>query len=307
MSENKETGLQITAPNSLISQTEIEFANKVNDILVITRQIATQTNPIIKGLIQANAMEQINSLITPELMKPVEKLFGTSLGIKTDKVYQPETMKRIFIEATLGGWGIVGNQVNVLGGNLYITAKGYLPRLREYPGLKFKFPFKHQLPVQDATHGTWSVTSEIEYELNGVKHKAIITNPTKKNEGQSSDALWGKADTKCARWLWNTITGEDTMDDSGSSEFSEVEVVSSSENKGEGEKVNVASAPSEGIKKVSEDFQSKFDSYISKAVSIEDLVKRATVWCDSPQAKSAGVNMDNLDLKTYQEISNKFG
>ena len=304
MNENKETGLQITAPNSLISQTEIDFANKVNDILVVTKQIATQTNPIMKGLLQANAMEQINALITPELMKPVEKLFGTSLGIKTDKKYDEAVMKRIFIEATLGGWGIVGNQVNVLGGNLYITAKGYLPRLREFPGLKFKFPFQHRLPVQDPNHGTWSVTTDIEYELNGTKHKVTITNPTKKNEGQSADALFGKADTKCARWLWNTVTGEDTMDDSGSSEFVEAEVVSSSENKGEGEKV--VSATSKVESKVSEEFQQKFDGYISKATDKEDLVKRATVWCDSPQAKSAVVNMDNLDLKTYQEVATKF-
>ena len=321
--ENKETGLQISQPNALLSQVELDFSNKVQTILDVTKNIAFQQNPIAKGLMCANAMERINELITPELMKPVEKLFGSSIGIKTDKQYPAETMKRIFIEATLGGWGIIGNQVNVLGANLYITKNGYLPRLRSFPGLKFTFPFKHQLPVQDPKHLTWSVTSEILYELNGVKHSIVITNPTKKQEGQSADALLGKADTKCCRWLWNKVTGEDTMDDSGGSEeFVDAEITSGA-NVGQGEKVNLvevkekaSESNSTASNKVTKEFQDKFDTYISKvaSVSLDQLIGRAKTWCDSPVAISAGAtysldgsvfNSNTLDLTVFNSLALK--
>ena len=238
---NDNKSLQITAPNSLINAKELEFANKVNDILVHTQQISLQSNPIIKGLMQSNAMMQISELLTPDLMKPVEKLAGSPMGFKTDKVYPPDIIKRIFIEATLGGWGIVGNQINVLGGNMYVTKNGYLPRLRKIEGLKFTYPFKHGLPVRTESGG-WTITTQMEYEYRGEKCKETLTYPVIRNDGQSSDAVLGKADTKMCRWLWQKITGEETNDDAGN--FVEPESVVSGK-AGEGEKVNNAQVKKE--------------------------------------------------------------
>jgi len=296
--ENQNQSLQITQPNGLISEVELKFAEKINEILIQTKQIAFQDNPILKGLLQANAMNLISEALTPDMMRPIEKLFGSSIGIKTDKVYTPEIMKRIFIEATLGGWGIVGNQVNVLAGNMYITKNGYLPRLREFPGLKFKYPFKHHLPFQDPEHKTWSVNTDMEWELNGVKYKETITNPTKRQEGQTTDALWGKADTKCARWLWNKVTGQDTMDDSSVSDFVDAEISNVKDGeKGEPIKATTsnpvqAKSDSKGEEiptMVSDELQAKFNTWISKSANMGDLIGRAKLWCDTPVAKSAGV------------------
>lgn len=317
MIENK----SLTTTNSLLNDSEMNFAVSVNEILNQTKEIAIQSNPIIKGLMQAVAMEKINQLITPEMMKPIEKLFGSSIGIKTDAKYNADTMKRIFIEATIGGWGIVGNQINVLAGNMYVTKNGYLPRLREFPGLKFTFPFKHQLPVQDETHKTWSVTSEISWELDGVKHKEIITNPTRKQDGQSADALWGKADTKCCRFLWNKVTGQETMDDSSAGEFTEAEVTKGDKKP---EQVKTASNIPEQKKSesgeeipvmVSNDIQEKFNSFISKSISLDHLIERAKNWCETPKAKELGVKYEingviftsqSLDLKVFNELAMNF-
>lgn len=311
--ENK--SLQTTQPNSLISQNELEFANKIGEVLDQTKMIALQTNPIAKALMQANAMKQIDQALTPELMAPVEKLFGNAMGIKTDKAYTPEKMKSIFIEAVLGGWGVIGNQVNVLGGNIYITKNGYLPRLRNFPGLKFNFPFKHQLPEQDPKHLTWSVTSNIEYELDGQKHSVVITNPTKKQDGQSADALWGKADTKCCKWLWNKITGENTMDDSGGDEF--VDAIEVKESKVvEVKEVKVDEVVKDEVVKISAEMQEKFNSFISKVpqTTLSGLLTRAKAWLDSPGSKALGVTYneenlvltsESLDLGVYNELAAK--
>ncbi len=325
--------LQISEPNNLISKTELEFATKVNEILNQTQQIAFQNNPIVKGLMQANAMEQINLALTTEMMKPIEKLFGSSIGIKTDKSYPADTMKRIFIEATLGGWGVIGNQINVIGGNMYITKNGYLPRLRKVEGLRFTYPFKHQIPVQNPTTLTWSITTDMEWTFEGKSHKETLTYPVKKQEGQSSDALWGKGDTKCCKWLWQKITGEETADDSGN--FVEAEITNG--NKGEGEKVQSGQAQTQQPQTksdkgetipemINDEFQKKFDAYIGKeesagklvAKSVLDLINRAKVWCDSPTAKGIGVIYSisedglgfvspSIDLKVFSELVQKFG
>ena len=319
MEINQEKSVQLSRPNQLISETELIFADKIESILSLTRDITIQSNPIARALMQANAMEKITELLTPELMRPVEKLFGSAMGIKVDSPsYTPELKKRIFMEAVLGGWGITGNQINVIGGNMYVTKNGYLPRLRSFPGLKFNFPFKHSLPVQDKTNLTWTVETEMIWEINGVKHREIIVNPTKKQEGQSADALWGKADTKCCRWLWNKVTGEDTMDDSAID--IESEDVTNSEKEVKKEKI----VKSEEIPiMVSSELQSLFDSYISKennseliAKSKEELIQRAKVWCDSKKAKDSGVvysiNNDgifespSLNLNKFIEIYSKF-
>lgn len=273
--------LQITTSNSLISEKELEFAKKVNEILQHTSQIAIQENPFTRGLMMANAMQQIEAALTPEIMAPVNKLFGSPIGIRCDKKdYSDDVKKRIFVEATLGGWGIVGNQINVIGGNLYVTKQGYLPRLRAMDGLSFTYPFKHRIPAKDPNTLTTSVSTEMEYVWQGKPYKEVLTYPVIRNDGQSNDAILGKADTKMCRWLWNKITGQETIDDGG---YSQIEVVESTPNKPEVKKEEIT-----GL--ISPEFQEKFNSYISKATSKEDLLKKASTWINAPQAKGAGAS-----------------
>lgn len=315
-----ETKIQKITGSRLITQVQIQFAENLNLILKDVEEIKKQENPIVREIMFANAKAAIEDLLTDDLMINVYKLFGDPSGVRTDG--KPFDKKKIFIQACILGLSMRGQQFNVLGGNLYIRAQGYLPKLRKYPGLTFVYPFRHRIPVRDATTLTTTVTTDMEYTLNGTIHKESITYPVARQEGQGNDAILGKATTKMCCWLWNTITGEDTVDDSGV--FIEPETTENG-TKGTGERVVNASVSNKKedrkengefiTEMISNEYQTLFNTYISKASSKEDLIKRVKTWCDTPNAIKAGVTYTlvedkfespNIDLTVFTEVMKKF-
>ena len=307
-----EQSLQVTSPNSLISKKELEFAERVNEIIKQTSQIALIENQFTRGLMMANAMQQIEKALTEEIMAPVNKLFGSPIGIRCDKKdYGDDVKKRIFIEATLGGWSIVGNQINVIGGNMYITKQGYLPRLRSIDGLTFTYPFKHEIPVSDPNTLTTTVTTLMEWTWKNKANKEIVKYPVTRNSGQSNDAVLGKADTKMCRWLWNKITGQETIDDGGG--YTDAVVISSEPTPIKNEPSSNESTKVEG--KISEELQKMFDTYIAKSTGKEDLINKAKTWMLSKRAVDSGASFEevdgslkstSVDLSKFYELQSKF-
>ena len=286
---------EIAKSNSFFNKAEIDFANKVYEIHLACKDPELIKNPILKGLVQAHAMEAINSLLTPELMKPIEKLFGSGIGIRTDKTYDASTMKRIFIEATLKGWSVVDNHVNVIGGNMYVTKNGYLARLRDLPDFKFNYPFKHDQPLRDEKSGSWSIKSHLQWTINGISYKETIESPIRRQEGMAIDAMWGKADTKCGKFLWLKATGDEVADDSGI--FEDANVVSTEINESKTEtKLETENQSSTGnnsenqtetvkvVNKVNDELQNKFNTYLNgfKGSTIPELNQRALNLLSSP-------------------------
>lgn len=89
----------------------------------------------------AKAMMDLDELLTPEVMKPIMALMNSSLGFKTDrdparpvkqsdgtwkepKPYHDFVVKRIFIEARLRGFHVIGNHFNIIAGNFYAAQNG---------------------------------------------------------------------------------------------------------------------------------------------------------------------------------------
>ncbi len=336
MENNIETGIsKISAPKELvagklITQPQIDFANKLNSILVEAAHIKDIQNPIVKELIFANAKFEIETLLTDEIMKNIYKLFGDPGGVKMDKEYPDTVKKRIFIQAVMQGLSCIGNQINVIGGNMYIRAQGYLPKLRNYPNFSFVYPFRHRIPVKDPTSLTTTVTTDMEWTLNGKTYKESVTYPVARQDGQGNDAILGKANTKMCSWLWNKISGEDTVDDSGV--YTDAEVLSSqaksnSEQSSSSQEnpasTSTTSKDSNEIKEtqISKEFQDKFNEYISKelngklvAKSKIELTQRAKQWLDSTIAKTNGatyriegdiIKSGSVDLTVYNSILEK--
>src|SRR5262249_3332625 len=74
----------------------------------------------------AAGVRRLKDLITDDAMSDVMQLQNTSLGFRTDNKqgYPADIIKEIVIEASLRGVRIIGNELNVISGRLYITKEG---------------------------------------------------------------------------------------------------------------------------------------------------------------------------------------
>ena len=76
----------------------------------------------------AKSIEVLKTLLTPEYMAPIMNLQGNRLGFKTDKDksggYPIDHVKNCLIEAVLTGLQPVGNQFNIIAGQMYATKEG---------------------------------------------------------------------------------------------------------------------------------------------------------------------------------------
>jgi len=169
-----------------------------------------------KAYLTAEAIQKLQAQLTPEYMKPIMALQGTRLGFRTDKDatggYPEETVKRCLIEAVLTGVQPVGNQFNIIAGNMYVTKEGYgnslLPNV---PGLKYKIT--PTLPRIDTTKGSAAIVMKIKWAINDGEEKAEeIDIPIRVNASMGADAVIGKATRKARAWLFATVTGVEIGD-----------------------------------------------------------------------------------------------
>lgn len=90
---------------------------------------------VLKPVWMAIAIQDMKDALTPEAMSIISHLADSSLGFKTDKLpgdkYDPETLKRIVIQAVLNGVNIVGNEFNVIKGEMFIAKNGWKRKLKE--------------------------------------------------------------------------------------------------------------------------------------------------------------------------------
>lgn len=90
---------------------------------------------VLKPVWMAIAIEDMKEALTPEAMSIISHLSDSSLGFKTDKKpgekYDPETLKRIVIQAVLNGVNIVGNEFNIIKGEMFIAKNGWKRKLKE--------------------------------------------------------------------------------------------------------------------------------------------------------------------------------
>jgi len=298
--ENAETGLEVvsekpsTPSRQLITQDQIVFSKSVTEILKEVSLMTDEMNPFEKAFIQATAFEKLTAMMTKEIMRPIMFLQGNGIGFRTDrdsqtpKGYDEDTVRRCFIEATLNGFSMMGNQVNILAAKPYYTKEGFAGKLRTIPDLTFP-TFIHQLPKEDG--GQWSVTTKMDWVYKGKAASQTLTHPVKKNSGMEGDGLIGKAERKCLKWLHNKITGLELSD-------GEVEISPSEE---------VSSQPLNGYQNHSDEEnqqatarqQAEFDKCISnkdKVKTLDDLLKKAKSFCATEKINSA-----MLDLTLFEE------
>jgi hypothetical protein len=92
-----------------------------------------------RAALLAEGIHALQRAVTGEILTCLARLQGSRLGFLTDRDdqggYAPDVLRRVLVEALLRGLYPVGNEFNILAGNLYITQAGYARLVRELPGL----------------------------------------------------------------------------------------------------------------------------------------------------------------------------
>lgn len=186
-----------------IQKNDIEIAKKADSIIKSFNESAPK-NGFELALVQADAMTQIESILTEEYVSKIKTLMGKRLGFLSDKMdYSIAVVRNVIMEATFAGLQVVGNQFNIIGGKMYPTKEGFGYLLSQIDGLYYTHNFS--IPRKNESNQI-IVDVDIYYKYLGVERKQKITFPVKDNNGMTSDGHIGKAERKAKQWIYNDIT-----------------------------------------------------------------------------------------------------
>lgn len=166
----------------------------------------------------ADAIEQLQALLTPEYMRPIMALQGNRLGFKTDKDdaggYPENIVKNCLIEAVLTGVQPFGNQFNIIASNMYLTKEGFGYLLKRTPLLS-EHEIIPALPRINADKTSAAIVMNIMWKrkaTDAVRETRQIDMPIRMNLKMGTDAVIGKGTRKARAWLFNTIHGTEIAD-----------------------------------------------------------------------------------------------
>lgn len=177
-----------------------------------------ERDDVAKGLIAGAALAQMRELLTDDVMRSLMPLVGTPLGIRTDRDkdsrgYDTSVVRDVVLSGLMKGGRVVGNEMNIIGGNLYLTKEYWERRFRELPGMDSVKPPRLGVPrplkVGDKEYA--AVQCKLEYRYRGKVGRidcegdeAILV---VWNKGQGIDAIHGKAKKRLFALGFATVTG----------------------------------------------------------------------------------------------------
>lgn len=174
-------------------------------------------SPMGKAILLGGSVQQLSDALTDDLMKGILFLQGTKLGFRTDKDsqngYPVAVVKNCFIQSMLLGLEPVGNQWNIIAGNMYCTKEGCTHLLKKLDGLKYSvIPGIPKVVENEAGIGAL-VTVDVQWQYKGTSGKEkleFVTKGARDSRGKAvtgADAYQGKAERKAKNWLYHYLTG----------------------------------------------------------------------------------------------------
>lgn len=198
------------------------------------------TRAIAYGMAVANLREALDE----KVMKALLKLKNSKLGFRTDETmnqpYPMQLVRDCIIDAATLGLQCVGNQFNIIGGNMYVTKEGFtflLRQLSQQGVLRdMKFIYHPAEISESSTMGTarngeqyqkvereGRVMVEVSCVYQGKAINERLEFVIRVNKGMSQDAVLGKAERKAKAWLYNFLTDQAISD--GEAEVAEEPVM----------------------------------------------------------------------------------
>ena len=210
MTQKQTTGLALIQPDD----------QRITELDRISKECGLATasgNPFAAMITTANGIAQIEAMLTDDLMAPIMKLQGSSIGFRTDKDdkggYPAPVVRQCFIEATLRGLAPVGNEWNIIADRCYVTKEG-MGKLLANLGVKYMItPGVTKMTPPVATQPMTIAWRDKE----GKQRKetvefAVRFTEAMQSKGVGIDAIIGKATKKARAWLYQLITGLELAD-----------------------------------------------------------------------------------------------
>lgn len=175
------------------------------------------------------AVAEMREALGDGVMRSIMKLKGSKLGFRTDEnvqnVYPMELVRDCVVDAATLGLQCVGNQWNIIGGNMYVTKEGFTYLLRKLCAegklRDMKFIYHPAEITESSTQGKrkdGSPYQKIEREgkvrvdvscmWQGKPVQEQLEFIVRVNAGMSQDAVLGKAERKAKAWLFNYLTDQ---------------------------------------------------------------------------------------------------
>ena len=298
----------------LISKNELDKANELDNKVSIL--LNSGLSGIALSLAKTSVVQELNKYISSDIMSPIMQMQNKKYGFKTDSKtgYSQEVVKDCIIEALLRGLEPTGNEFNIIGGNMYSTKEGCAGVLARK--LNCATELVYGISKKDTTTNITSIDVEIIWFYDNKKDSKVLTFPVKVYEGVTTEeAIRGKAERKALAWLIKKITGipmpEGDIDRSvdGFSEDkkqTKTEAIKKmvSDNNSKIEEVEVVEIKKEEKVEVNKeekieitpDRQKRFDDYVSKSKSLDELIKRGNDVANNYKCK-----LKDLNLTIYNE------
>lgn len=164
----------------------------------------------------AEVMNQLQAIFNnPNVLKCFMLLQGSPVGFMTDREYPPHVVRDALVQAFLVGVFPINNQMNIIGGKMYIPKEGFEYLLHNSPhgdiqNLEY-FRFDHMEFIQFHQEiKAATIKATLVWKLKGGQEQAFTRNVQviyhgveKKN---NIDMAFGKAEAKMLQWLYKRLT-----------------------------------------------------------------------------------------------------
>ena len=170
---------------------------------------------LYRGIVLAKARLALRSLMSPDIMAALGALAGSKSGFLIDRPekYTQEMLKDLLVDAMLAGLSPIGNEINLIGGNVYATKEAYERMLRDIR-CSYSVQIGNATVIQgDASARYFDAAASYQWRgesgrIEFRKTEEIDTRiAVKFNATDGPDTLRGKAESKLLRRLFKHLTG----------------------------------------------------------------------------------------------------
>ena len=163
----------------------------------------------------AKAMHALNDLVDNNVLAMLRQLEGDADGFLADKAYDDQTLKRVYVQASIRGLAPMGNEWNIIGGKLYVTQNGWQRLIDELGTVSELVTTPGDVEVKGEVAkvefaANWLYEGEY-YTRKWVKSENFDGRiSVRHNRGATVDAAIGKALARVLRAIHREATGVNT-------------------------------------------------------------------------------------------------
>ncbi len=200
--------------DQIIDKTEVDIAqlDRIDKRLAAYRNEESNFGELIKAVARAEMIHALADAIEP-FMPTFMKLKNSKLGFLTDEngrkepfSYPVDKVRDCIVDALLMGLHPIGNEFNIIGGNMYATKDGLWRLCNQIPGLSDLQTFCDPPSYDDGARKV-VVVAWAKYLVHGEEKKINYKVPIRINRGMGDDAIIGKATRKILERVYKTETG----------------------------------------------------------------------------------------------------